>query len=179
MSTQTDSGQNAIVIEPANPQVIYVPAYNPEYIWGPPVWGVYPALWYPAVGFGFRFGPGIFLGGLFPGWGGFGWGGWGAGWGWGCGWFGGGRGLYVNDFFFSHYGFHGYYHGGLYRAGFPAAGREGWEHDPYHRGGVRYGNSAVAARYNNSRFAQGRVNGAARSMAGLGANAARSSSGNG
>ena len=175
VTTQTQNGQSAIVIEPANPQVIYVPVYNPVYIWGPPVWGFYPPLWYPTVGFGFGFGPGIFLGGFFPGWGGWGWGGWGAGWGWGLGWFGGG-GLYVNNFFFSHYGFHGFYHGGVFRGGFPSGGRQTWEHDPYHRAGIRYGNQGVAARYNNARFAEGRLNGAMRA---IGPNAPRPYSGNG
>jgi len=172
VTTQTQNGQGAIVIEPANPQVIYVPVYNPEYIWGPPVWGFYPPLWYPTVGFGFGFGPGIFLGAFFPGWGGWGWGGWPVGWGWGLGWFGGG--LYVNNFFFNHYGFHGYYHAGFYGGGFPAGGRQAWEHDPFHRAGVRYGNQAVTARYNNSRFAAGRVNNGMRNFA---PNAARPYSG--
>jgi hypothetical protein len=36
VTTQTQDGQSAVVIEPANPQVIYVPTYNPAYIWGPP-----------------------------------------------------------------------------------------------------------------------------------------------
>lgn len=166
VTTQTQNGQSAIVIEPANPQVIYVPTYNPEYIWGPPVWGVYPPLWYPAIGFGFGFGPGIYLTGFFPGWG-VGWGGWGVGWGWGCGWFSGG--LYVNNFFLNHYGFHGYFHDG-----FQHDGRVGWEHDPYHRAGIRYANANVAARYNNQRFAEGRVNAGMRS----GFNGARSYTGN-
>jgi hypothetical protein len=74
VTTEAQNGQSAIVIEPASPQVIYVPVYNPEYIWGPPVWGYYPPLWYPTIGFGFGFGPGIFLSAFFPGWGGWGWG---------------------------------------------------------------------------------------------------------
>ena len=46
---------------------IYVPVYNPAYVWGPPAWGYYPPLFYPGIGFGFGFGPGIYLGGFFPG----------------------------------------------------------------------------------------------------------------
>jgi len=165
VTTQTQDGQSAVVIEPAEPQVIYVPVYNPAYIWGPPLYGYYPPLWYPGFGFGFGFGPGIYLGGFFPGWG-FGWPGWGLGWGWGCGWFGGG--LFVNVGFFNHYGYHGFYGGG-----FAAAGRMGWQHDPMHRAGVAYGNSAVAARYNNARFAAGRYS------AGSSFNGARSSASSG
>jgi hypothetical protein len=150
VTTQTQDGQSAVVIEPANPQVIYVPTYNPAYIWGPPAYGFYPPLFYPGIGYGFGFGPGIYLGGFFPGWG-FGWGGWGLGWGWGVGWFGGG--LFVNGGFFSHYGFHGGFYGGHF-----AGGRGAWQHDPMHRAGVGYANRNVAARYNNSRFAAGRYN---------------------
>jgi hypothetical protein len=149
VTTQNQDGQSAVVIEPADPQVIYVPTYNPAYVWGPPAWGYYPPLFYPGIGFGFGFGPGIYLGGFYPGWG-FGWGGWGLGWGWGCGWFGGG--LFVNAGFFNHYGFRG----GFYGGGRFAGGRAAWAHDPMHRGGVAYANRNVAARYNNSRFAAGR-----------------------
>ncbi|HEV2447915.1 MAG TPA: DUF3300 domain-containing protein, partial [Candidatus Sulfopaludibacter sp.] len=80
VTTQTDNGQSAIVIQPADPQVIYVPEYNPMYVWGPPAWGYYPAWYYPDYGWGFGFDTGIFLGGFF---GGLGWG----GWGWGPNWF--------------------------------------------------------------------------------------------
>jgi hypothetical protein len=165
VTTQTQGGQNAVVIEPANPQVIYVPSYNPLYIWGPPAWGYYPPLWYPTIGFGFGFGPGIFLSAFFPGWAGWGWGGWGFGWGWGLGWFGGG--LFVNSFFFTHYGFQGFYGGR-----FAGVGRQGWVHDPYHRAGVPYANRGVAAHFNNSRFAAGRSVNAGRSLNGF--NGARS-----
>jgi hypothetical protein len=148
VTTQNQDGQSAVVIEPADPQVIYVPTYNPAYVWGPPAWGYYPPLFYPGIGFGFGFGPGIYLGGFYPGWG-FGWGGWGLGWGWGCGWFGGG--LFVNVGFFTHYGFRGGFYGGRF-----AGGHAAWAHDPMHRAGVAYANRNVAARYNNSRFAAGR-----------------------
>lgn len=86
--TQDQNGQSAIAIQPANPDTVYIPYYNPEYIWGPPVYGVYPPLlWYPGIDVGFRFGPGIGLGFYFGlGWGGWGWG----GWGWYPNWFGGG-----------------------------------------------------------------------------------------
>lgn len=39
--------QNVISIEPASPQVIYVPAYNPTVVYGPAVY--YPSYYYPAV----------------------------------------------------------------------------------------------------------------------------------
>ena len=73
VTTETQGGQTAINIAPADPQVIYVPTYDPMYIWGPPVWGYYPPLAYSGFGFGFY--PGINIGFLFGGWGGWGWGG--------------------------------------------------------------------------------------------------------
>jgi hypothetical protein len=158
VTNETQNGQSAVEIEPANPDYIDVPEYNPQYVWGPPAGGYYPPLWYPPVEYGFGFDPGVYLGGFFPGWG-FGLGGWGLGWGWGCGWFGGG--LFVNAGFFSHWGFHGYfgpgYFGSRFAGGF-GAGRFGWEHDPFHRAGVPYANRSVATRFSGSpRFAEGRT----------------------
>ncbi len=106
MDNQDD--QSAIEIQPADPQVVYVPVYSPSYVWGPPVGGDYYDLWYPSgFGFGFGFGPGIYMSSYYPGWGGWG------GWGWGCGW--SGRGLYLNTGFFHRYGFRGGYYGRLRR----------------------------------------------------------------
>ena len=137
VETQTQNGRTVIEIVPANPQVIYVPVYNPEYIWGPPVWGYYPPLYYPAVGFGFGFGNGIYIGAFFGGWG---WGGWG-GWGWAPNWFNCSIGL--NFGFFNHYGFREYYRGGYgFRGGYGV-----WTHDPYHRLGAPYPNRALASRF--------------------------------
>ena len=64
---------NTIVIEPANPEVVYVPQYDPWLVYGAPI-VAYPG-WYPepgiflagvGIGFGLGFGVGYF--------GGFGWG---------------------------------------------------------------------------------------------------------
>jgi hypothetical protein len=129
VTTETDSGQSAIQIEPADPQVIYVPQYDPAYIWGPPVWGYYPSLFYPPFGFGFW--PGINIGLYFGGWGGWG------GWGWGPNWFG--HGLFVNAGFFNHYGFRGGF-GGF-------QGRGAWAHNPDHRLGVPYSNRQLSQRF--------------------------------
>jgi hypothetical protein len=142
VTTQNENGQPAIVIEPANPQVIYVPTYDPAYIWGPPLWGAYPALWYPTFGFGF--GPAWNIGWCFGAWG---WGGWGT-WGWGPNWFG--HGVIVNRGFFTHYGF---------RAGVGGFSRSGlWAHDPAHRLGVAYPNRQLAGRFQAaSRWNAGRT----------------------
>src|SRR5450759_4940489 len=60
VTTETQDGQEAIEIAPADPQVIYVPEYDPAYVWGPPAWDDYPPLAYSRYGFGF--GPGIDIG---------------------------------------------------------------------------------------------------------------------
>jgi hypothetical protein len=134
VTTETQGGQTAIDIAPADPQVIYVPEYAPAYVWGPPAWGYYPPLYYAGYGFGFY--PGINIGLYFGGWGGWGYGGW--GWGWGPNWFGGS--LFVNGGFFNRYGFGG----GLYAGGL---GRAAWQHNASHRLGVSYPNGQLAARY--------------------------------
>jgi hypothetical protein len=70
-----------ITIEPVNPQVVYVPQYDPWLVYGAPVpvypyWDPYPGLYLGAPGFVFGLGIGI---GLFAGFG-WGWGHWGADW---------------------------------------------------------------------------------------------------
>jgi uncharacterized membrane protein YgcG len=111
----TDQGGN-IDIAPADPEVVYVPEYNPEFVYGYPVglWpGFYP--WWgvggPYISFGVGFGIGPFFG--------FGW-----GWhGWGFDWYH--RGLLYGGrpyAFRSHafYDRNAYFHGG-YRGGAPFA----------------------------------------------------------
>jgi hypothetical protein len=132
VTTQTQDGQSEIAIQPANPEVIYVPVYAPAYIWGPPAWGFYPPLYYPAFGFGFW--PGVNIGLFFGGWG---WGGW--GWGWGPNWFG--NTVFINHAFFHRFGFHDH----DFRGGGSAQGI--WSHDPSHRLGVTYPNHQLAGRY--------------------------------
>ena len=162
VTTQSQDGQTAIQIQPADPQVVYVPTYNPVYVWGPPVWGVYPPLFYP--GFGFGFGPACYLGGFFGGFLGFG------GWGWGLGWFG--HSLFLNGLFFNHFGFHGLGYAGLGAHGI-------WAHNPAHRLGVAYPNRAVASRFGGAGVRGGasgaRAAGGWRSFSGGSNMAARSS----
>ena len=136
VTTENQEGQQAIVIQPANPQIIYVPYYDPFYVWGPPVYGYYPPLFYS--GFRFGFGSGFNLSFYFDDWGGWG------GWGWGPSWFG--RTVFINNSFFPRYGF---YRGYGRRFG----GRTTWSHDPGHRLGVSYGNHQVAERFQGASMA--------------------------
>src|SRR5579862_5525480 len=140
VQTQIEGGQPEIEIQPTNPEVVYVPYYDPSYVWGPPAYGYYPAWDY--AGFGFGFFPGVYIGGFF---GGLGWG----GWGWGLNWFH--CSLFVNPFFFNHFGFgwHGGFGGyGGFRGG--AGWRNGaalWAHDANHRLGASYPNRALNNRF--------------------------------
>ena len=89
--TVTTQG-SSIVVQPANPEVVYVPAYDPWLVYGGPImawpgWYPYPGIWFggPYLSFGPGFGIGFF--------GGFGWGWpyWGFNWGGRFATFGGGR----------------------------------------------------------------------------------------
>jgi hypothetical protein len=134
----SDAGQPVIEIVPANPDVIYVPVYDPAWIWGPPVWYPYPR-WYwpprPAFGAGvfFGFGSGIAIGAYFGG----GWGGWG-GWGWHPGW--GSRTVIVNNTFITRNNFNTTRVTNVH-------GTAVWNHDSFHRQGVPYTNRGLAQRY--------------------------------
>src|SRR5579871_1429381 len=133
VTTQSQNGQNVISIEPANPDVWYVPNYNPLFIWGPPVYGIYPPLLYPGIDIGFGWYPGIDLDLYFGGWGGWGWG----GWGWAPNWYTGG--IIINHSFFHRFGF-SHFHG-------EPLGTSAWVHDPQHRLGMPYANREVASRF--------------------------------
>lgn len=137
VSVSDQTVQSPIEIQPANPQVVYVPTYNPAYVWGPPAVGAYPALNYPDTDSGFNFNPGVLLSVLFTGLTSFG------GWGWGLNWLT--HGLFLSNLFFSHFGFGG--------AGGSFGDSSVWVHNPSHRLGVAYRDPAVA-----SRFAVGRSN---------------------
>jgi uncharacterized membrane protein YgcG len=104
-----DDGPN-IDIEPADPDVVYVPAYDPWLIYGYPIvawpgWYPYPGIWFGGPFFSFGLGFGI-------GWyGGFGW-----GWGhWGFNW-GGRYAMFNNGRYYSRsntfYNRNNYYRGG-------------------------------------------------------------------
>jgi hypothetical protein len=129
-----EQGPN-VDIQPADPDVVYVPTYNPAYVYGYPV-GLWPGF-YPWWGVGFG-GPYISFGFGFPispffgfGWG---WHGWGIGWGFHGGvFFGGHPWGYRGGAFYNHAAFvHGNYRGfssahGAYGArGFANGGARGF-----------------------------------------------------
>jgi hypothetical protein len=127
-----------IGIEPVDPEIMYVPVYDPAWIWGPPLWYPYAAWGYPPFGFYgpgvyFGFGLGINMGFYFGG----GWHGWG-GWGWHPGW--GNHAIVVNNSFIHQYGFNASHLAA-------AHGTSTWAHDPSHRAGVPYSNAALSGQY--------------------------------
>jgi hypothetical protein len=109
--TVTDEGDD-VDIAPANPDVVYVPEYDPDLIYGYPVglWpGFYP--WWgvggPYLSFGVGFGIGPFFG---FGWG---WPAWGFNWHGGFLRYGGGRYAFHSHAFYDRNAyFHGNFHGG-------------------------------------------------------------------
>src|SRR5712672_2212076 len=79
VETQVVENKQVIVVEQSNPQVVYVPSYDPVAVYGSPVYP-YPPIYYPpagyyAAGMAISFGVGIAMGAA-----------WGGGWGWGAGW---------------------------------------------------------------------------------------------
>ncbi len=88
VETRIIESKPVIIVEQANPQVVYVPSYDPLYVYGPAIYP-YPPIYYPPVGYyaagmAISFGVGVAMGAF-----------WSGGWGWGCGW-GGNNNIYVN-----------------------------------------------------------------------------------
>jgi uncharacterized membrane protein YgcG len=113
---QTVTTQDSTVeIQPASPDVVYVPAYDPWLVYGYPIvawpgWYPYPGIWFggPYLSFGIGFGIGW--------WGGFGW-----GWGhWGFDWYHH-YPIYNHARYYSQsrtfYNRNTYYHGGGWQGG--------------------------------------------------------------
>jgi hypothetical protein len=139
VTTKTEDNTKYIVIQPASPQVIYVPQYNPVVVYGPPpVIYPYPAIVYPPPPTGaivaasvISFGAGLAVGAMMSGW--HGWG----GYGWGCGW-GRNTNVVINNNFIRSNNFN--------RVN--VTNNNAWVHNPTHRAGVPYRNQAVNNRYN-------------------------------
>jgi hypothetical protein len=146
VETQTVESKTVVVIQPANPQVVYVPTYNPVVVYGPPVYP-YPPIYYPppsyyAAGMFFAFSVGIAVGAYYHG-----------GWGYNCGW---GRNTTVivnrNNNYISHYNRTTINNGNRNNINnrpsqLPAGGGNNWQHNPQHRGGTPYSNQNVAKQY--------------------------------
>jgi hypothetical protein len=131
--------KETIIIQPANPQIVYVPTYNPTVVYGawpypayPPAY-YYPPSYYAGAAF-FGFAAGVAVGAA-----------WGYAWGH-CNWHGGGWGN-VNVDINRNTNINRNINRGAYASQY-SGGRGSWQHNPAHRGGVAYRDQATAGRYN-------------------------------
>jgi hypothetical protein len=144
VTTEQQDNRRNIVIEQANDDTVFVPAYDPGVVFGawpypdyPPYFWDYPDYW------GFGVAPGVLARGLWFGTG-FGVGRWGAaGWGWG------GRVNWGNGNIIRNWPRATPYNlANLNNIGNRAGNI--WQHNPAHRGGVRYSNANVQQRFGNA-----------------------------
>ena len=145
VETKVVDNKSVVVIEQANPQVVYVPSYDPAVVWGaapaypyPPVY--YPPAGYYAAGMALSFGVGIAMGAF--------WGG--GGWGYNCGW-GGNNNININNNNNFVRNSNNRLSGGNQIRGGNNIGAGNrptqWQHNPQHRGGAPYGDRATANRF--------------------------------
>src|SRR5258705_8626017 len=71
VETQVIENKSVIVVEQANPQVVYVPSYDPVVVYGAPIYP-YPPIYYPpagyyAAGMALSFGVGVMMGAFWSG----------------------------------------------------------------------------------------------------------------
>jgi hypothetical protein len=125
VTTEQEGSTTIIKIEPANPEVVYVPVYNPTVIYGPWPYPYYPPYyWYPPYypsGVFFAFSVGIVIGSAW--------------WG-GCHW--GGGNVYIN-----HYNYNNFNKTNI------SSGD--WQHKPEHRKGVEYRDQVSRDKYGGQR----------------------------
>jgi hypothetical protein len=143
VETKVIENKSVIIIEQANPQVVYVPTYNPVVVYGPPVYP-YPPIYYPppgyyAAGMAISFGVGVAMGAA-----------WGGGWGYNSHW-GGNNNITINN--------NNNYVNNSNRtnvnnrqnvnnvSGNRTGGNNSWQHNAQHRGGAPYSNRATASQY--------------------------------
>ena len=133
VETQTVDNKSVIVIQQANPQVVYVPTYNPTVVYGPPIYP-YPPIYYPppgyyAAGLAISFGVGVAMGAAW---------GWGGGWGWNCGWGHSNVNVNINNTYVRNYNNTNINN---------KISNGNWQHSAQHRGGTPYADRNTASRY--------------------------------
>ncbi len=131
--------KETIIIQPANPQVIYIPTYNPTVVYGTWAYPAYPPVYYYPPGYVattavFSFAAGVAVAAA-----------WGYAWG-NCNWGHGGH-YGVNYNINQNININRNINRGAYVSHYQG-GRGNWQHNPAHRGGVAYKDRATANRYN-------------------------------
>jgi len=147
VETKVVEQKTVIVVEPSNPEVIYVPSYSPTVVYPPPVYP-YPPIYYPPYYGGaalVSFGVGMAIGAAV-------WGGSCCG----CGWGGNNVNINVNNNFNRN-------------TNVNRGGNNNWQHNAQHRGGAPYSNKATANKYGGA--ARGEAGGSRGQGGGRGATA--------
>ena len=129
------SGKQVIEIQQANPDVVYVPSYDPTVVYGPaPVEYPYYPYTYPGYvpGTALAWGAGIALGAAA-------WGAWGGHWG-NCDWNGGNVNINNNNNFNRNYNKN-------VNRNVNRQGQGNWQHNPQHRGNAPYGDRNTANKF--------------------------------
>src|SRR5689334_21158517 len=134
VKTETvSSGKQVIEIQQANPDVVYVPSYDPTVVYGaaPPAYPYYPYT-YPGYvpGTALAWGAGIALGAAA-------WGAWGGNWG-NCDWNGGNVKINNN---------YNYNKNNNFNRNVSRNGQGNWQHNPQNRGNAPYGNRQTANKF--------------------------------
>src|SRR5438874_6463500 len=134
VKTETvSSGKQVIEIQQANPDVVYVPSYDPTVVYGAaPVEYPYYPYTYPGYvpGTALAWGAGIALGAAA-------WGAWGGNWG-NCDWNGGNVNINNNNNFNKNNNFN---------RNVSRQGQGNWQHNPQHRGNAPYGDRGTANKF--------------------------------
>ena len=125
-----------IVIEPAQPQVVYVPAPNPTVVYGAWPYPAYPPYPYYPPGYtvgvaALGFAAGVAVGASY--------GAWGAGWGHGD--------VTINANQYNNFSKNNYVNAQKYQAN----KNQNWQHNPEHRKGAQYRDPSTAQRYGQGR----------------------------
>jgi hypothetical protein len=130
--------EKIIKIEPTDPQVIYVPTYNPTVVYGAWPYPAYPPYSYYPPGYvyatPFAFAAGVGLGMA-----------WGYAWG-NCNW--GGGNVHYN--YNQNVNINNNINRGKYASQLPAGGQGNWQHNAEHRKGVSYRDQGTAQRFNKA-----------------------------
>lgn len=134
VGTETgEDGQQVITIEPADPETVYVPIYDPTLAYGALPYP-YPPIWYPPPGYytgrALAFAIGVALGRA-----------WNGGWGYACAWRS--RDITINRN-------NRYVRNSPTHYDVAPARANKWQHSPAHRGGTPYSTRQLAERYGNS-----------------------------
>lgn len=143
--------KETIIIQPASPQVVYVPTYSPTVVYGVWAYPAYPPYYYypppPPYSPAFTFAAGVAVGAA-----------WGYAWG-NCNWHGGSVNYNVNQNININNNINrSNYQNQVNHYNKGQGGQGQWQHNPEHRKGVAYKDGATAKQYGQSpaRSAQGR-----------------------